>query len=326
MYMEKKMDKRKSAPEPETPQPRPWRPWMSRILAGVVGLVLLTSGLSKATDMALFVRQMRDYGFAFHHLLLGAGAWGLIAVEWSLGVALLISYRLRLTLSLTIVLFLIFLGASSWAVFTGATEECGCFGAWLERTPKQAVIEDVILTAATVLALLVYKPGTSPQRRSKPWVVAAACLTGLALPAFFGPSLAWMKQPLSAKDYHPLSILQIPGKEPIDLRRGSYLIILMDANCLHCRKTIPELNELAKADDLPMVIGLCMNEEKQKRSFIEEFQPNFPIGQIGEDAFWRLLGEGELPRIILFRDRRILKVWDKAVPDENAIRAARSGS
>ncbi len=104
LFIEKGIEKGKPEREGGFPQAgrRLW--WVSRLLAGMVGLVLLTAALIKAADMDLFVRQLRGYGILSHHLLLGVSAWGLIFVECSLGVALLLAYRPRLTLSLSIVL------------------------------------------------------------------------------------------------------------------------------------------------------------------------------------------------------------------------------
>ena len=39
-----------------------WRWWVPRLLAGALGLILLTAGLLKGTDMELFIRQIRYYG------------------------------------------------------------------------------------------------------------------------------------------------------------------------------------------------------------------------------------------------------------------------
>lgn len=325
-FIEKGIEKGKPEREGGFPQAgrRLW--WISRLLAGMVGLILLTAALIKAADMDLFVRQIRGYGIVSHYLLTGMSAWGLIFVECSLGVALLLSYRPRLTLSLSVVLFLLFVGVSGWAWFSGATEECGCFGALLKRTPKQAVMEGLILIAALVLALLGHQSGSSPQRRSKFWAVAIAGLMGLAGPVFFAPDLSWINRPPSTINPADLGHLQIQGHDHNDLMSGSYLIVLMDTDCLHCQEAVPELNSLARADDLPTVIGLCVNDEEERRSFVEEFQPGFSLEGIGEEEFWRLVGHGDLPRIILLRDGLIQKVWDKKTPNGETIRSAQAGS
>jgi len=301
-----------------------WHLWVYRLLAVAVGLTLLIAGLLKATDMELFIGQIRDYGIISQKIVLILSAWGLIALECALGVGLLVFYRPRLILSLTAMLLLILVGATTWAWWTGATVDCGCFGAWLNHTPGEAVLVTLILLAATVLAWVGYRHTQAPQPRAKAWAVATACLIGLTLPVAFGFTISQTDQVQRKAVEIELSQLQIKGLDQFDLRRGAYLIILMDTGCLHCQEAVPELNALAEAVELPAVIGLSMNEESERKSFVEQFQPLFSIGRIKEDIFWQLLDKGEIPRIMLVNDRRVTKVWDETVPTAEMIRAGLS--
>jgi hypothetical protein len=151
-------------------------------------------------------------------------------------------------------------------------------------------------------------------------------MTGLAGPVFFSPDLSWIKGIPSTTNRADLGLFQVQGHGPIDFKSGSYLIVLMDTDCLHCKEKVPELNLLAHADDLPTVIGLCVNNAVERKRFVEEFQPAFPLEGIGEQIFWRLLGDGELPRIILLQDGLVRKVWDNKTPNGETIRSAQAGS
>jgi hypothetical protein len=95
----------------------------------------------------------------------------------------------------------------------------------------------------------------------------------------------------------------------------------MDLDCGHCLELVEGLNALALDPEIPSVIGLCINEENRRRRFTEEFEPEFPIGKISEDDFFRLLADAGLPRILYIRDGRILQAWDQTVPDKEAIRS-----
>lgn len=298
--------------------------WAPRLSAGAVGLILLMAAVSKAADMELSIRQIRDYGIISQHVPVTLSAWGLIALECALGVGLLTFYRPRLIMSATGVLLLIFLGMTTWAWMTGATEDCGCFGAWIRHTPGEAAIQNLFLLAATLLAWVGSRHLQVRHTRAKAWAFASACVIGLTLPVVFGFSVSGITQPQSKTVDIELGHLQIQGLGGIDLRHGAYLIILTDTECLHCREALLDLNTLAEATDLPAVIALCTNEESQRTMFVEEFQPMFPIGQVREDVFLRLLGEGDIPRIILVRDGRVEHVWDQTVPDKDSIIAKRA--
>ena len=81
-----------------------------------------------------------------------------------------------------------------------------------------------------------------------------------------------------------------------------------------------DLNVLAKEDDMPPVIALCMNDKNLRMDFTEKYEPAFSIGRISEDHFWRLLGEGDVPRTLLLQDLKVKQVWDQVIPKREDIK------
>jgi hypothetical protein len=292
-----------------------------RVFAGAVGLVLIVAALLKAPDMELFVREIKEYGIFSDRLVLIFIAWGLIVVELALGVGLIVVYRPKILFPMTTLLWVIFIGATGSAWITGATENCGCFGAWLKRTPGEAVVEDLILLTATVLAWACLRRSQVSQTRAKTWAVSSACLIGLVLPAAFGFPISGIRQPQLEAVETKIGQFPIQGLEHVDLNNGAYLIVVMATDCLHCQEAVPAIDMLAETVDLTSVIGLCANDEDERATFVETFQPVFPIGQVDQDVFWRLLADGDLPRVMLVRDGRVKRVWDNTVPDEEMVRA-----
>jgi len=73
---------------------------------------------------------------------------------------------------------------------------------------------------------------------------------------------------------------------------------------------------------MPAFIGLCTNGEEKRTAFFDEFHPDFPLGEISKDDFWRLLGDGNIPRFIFLRNGRVEKVWNEKVPNPDAITLA----
>jgi len=305
----------------ESPKVPAWHFRVSRFLAVSIGLVLLVAGILKAVDLELFIRQIRDYDMIHERVVLLASAWGLIVLECGLGVALIVLYRPRVMMPLTASLFLIFTGATGWAWLTGATQDCGCYGAWLRHAPGQAAIENLILLATTVLAWMGCRHIRTPQIRSKAWTVMIACLIGFVLPLVFGfPAPGFKEWPLMS-DERAVSPMQVSGLEDIDLNDGVYLIVLIGTHCLHCQEAVPELNMLAENPELPRLVALCTSEEEGCIEFTEAFLPVFPIGKISDDLFWRLLADGHMPRTILLEDGHIRQVWDQTVPSSDDIEA-----
>ncbi|MBN2417903.1 MAG: hypothetical protein JXL81_00830, partial [Deltaproteobacteria bacterium] len=95
------------------------------ILSGIVGIVLLVSGLQKAFEIDLFIRQIRDYEIITNPLLVIFSGWALITFECCLGAALIVNFRPRIAVPLAGILFLIFISATGYAWATGVTDDCG---------------------------------------------------------------------------------------------------------------------------------------------------------------------------------------------------------
>ncbi len=175
--------------------------------------------------------------------------------------------------------------------------------------------------ALTVIAWGISRPSRKPEARPKAWAIAVACLAGLILPLIFGSPVTRVDPNQTKTGDILLGDFQIEGLDRVDLDHGDYLLVLMDTDCSHCRDAVAELNWLAEDPDLPEVIAVSSNGEDQLKAFREELQTIFPIGLITEEDFWRLLGDGNLPRTFLVRDRVVQEVWDIEIPDEDTIKS-----
>lgn len=311
-------------PAPQALDKKPLRRLGTRLLAGVVGFVFVMAAVLKALDMELFIRQIKTYGIVSGRPVLIFVAWAVIALELFLGVAMIVAYRPTIVLPTTVVLLLSFLGLTGWAWHSGAAQTCGCFGAWLERTPGQAALEDIVLVAATMWAWAGLGNLRAGQSRAswKKWTVLSASIAGLALPAILGfPVLSW-SPPSSGAVENQLGRFATTGLGSVDLNTGTYIIVIMGTGCAHCQDAIPQINMLAETPGLPSVVGLCVDDKTDRLRFLEQFRPSFPLGQIPEDIFWQLLGDAEMPRMLLVRDGRIVQSWNEKIPAAEAVRTA----
>src|SRR4030095_4453532 len=97
----------------------------------------------------------------------------LIALEFTLAVALLVSFRPRLAAGAIGGLLVFFILLEAWGMSHGKTESCGCFGAYVSRPPQQVITEDLGFLALALLTC--FGPRTWKEGRRLPaFVVAAA--------------------------------------------------------------------------------------------------------------------------------------------------------
>jgi hypothetical protein len=295
---------------------------LCRLFAALIGVVLLTAAILKAYDIELFMRQIRDYQIITGNTILTISAWGLIITEFVLGASLLLFYRPKTAVPLSIILFCIFIGATLWAWITGVTEDCGCFGSWVKRSPSGAMIEDLMMLAILFLSWpgRDYLPGVMP--RVKPLIVSAALLAGIILPVIFGPPVRSLLGIEKGEGASKENLFTVNGLKDVDLENGSFVFVLIGTDCSHCRDSVNDFNRLAKKTGLPGFIALSADPEDQIDSFVQELEPVFPVLQISEDDFYRLLGMGATPRSMLVVKQHVIRTWDEEVPAAAAIMEA----
>ena len=293
-----------------------------RLFAGLIGIILLAAAILKAYDIELFMRQIRDYQIITGHLMLIISAWGLIITEFVLGAALLVYFRPKNTIPLSIALFCVFIGATLWAWITGVTEDCGCFGSWVKRSPSGAMIEDLVMLGILFLSWPGRGYQSSGGSQVKPLIVTAALLAGIILPVVFGAPVKELVGIGKGEGGSQEDLFTAQGLKDVDLENGSFMFVIIGTDCSHCRDSVEDFNRLAKKTGLPRVIALSADPEDEIDSFIEELEPVFPVLKITEDDFYRLLGMGTTPRSMLVVKQHVINTWDEEVPDAAVIREA----
>jgi hypothetical protein len=301
----------------ETPIKNP-----AALIPAAIGILLIISAVLKGTDLMLFVRQIRAYGMISHSLLLLSLAWAVIWVEWVLGLGLLVRFYLRLFLPAALLLFLGFVGATGWAWSTGMAEDCGCFGAWVKRSPGEALFEDII-----ILAFLVFYWFFRVRRgRWRTDWIRGRVFFFIAWVGLFIPLLSGLSVPRTILTHGKHSgegrdLSQIEELASIHLKTGTHLIVLIDTGCQHCLESFDAMNDLSEDERLPDLTALCMNDETEIAEFKVEFEPIFPLKKIQEHHFWTLLGEGGVPYTILLHNGSVLQTWNRTVPEKSKILA-----
>lgn len=295
--------------------------WLPVILTSLVGLVLLISSLPKSFEIDLFIRQVGDYDIISHPVLTMFGAWGVVITEYTLGTALILNYRPRIAIPPAVLLILIFIGATGWAWYTGATDDCSCFGSWVERTPGEAMVEDLF-----ILGALIYSWFFNKKRKKWPFyiresIILAALVAGIVIPLLTGTLPDRISRLISGPVEEGKEAFRLEDFSSYDLSTGRYLIVVMATDCSHCRALMEDMIMIGDDDELPPLVALVMNDKEQREDFIDEYELDFDLYQIAADDFWRLLEEGEIPRTILIDNGIIIKKWDFAFPDIEDIKS-----
>lgn len=175
-----------------------------------LALVFAFSGFVKAVDPMGTVYKLTEYADAFglptHPALLFLTAWGLIAVEYVMGVALFFGLYRRFYLSLMIGFLSLMTPLSLWLVVANPITDCGCFGDAIALSHGQTLGKNIALLVMAVVVLRHHKRIWRIISNRKQWLVFVYALLSIVL--FMQYSL----RHLPAWDFRPYAI----GKNIID--------------------------------------------------------------------------------------------------------------
>lgn len=304
--------------------------WPSRLgtVAGVLlGLVLLVAVWGKALDPVAFAEQIRFEGL---DLLLSAEQMALfaLAVEFALGLSLVLGIRrlTNLVPTLAVVLLFLFLtGRGYWRFEHGlidGTEACGCFGNLVDRSPAEAFWQDLgLLVPLMLLSFIGY------QRRSvrRPWkrLVAVIGLTAAVVvfahraPELPLDDLATRLRPgvvlsdLCAGAEDDENRICLDGLLP-DLDQGRHLVVLVDLQDEVFLDAVDVLSDRATSADDPGLVVVTVATTEEVRMFAWQWAPSFEIRE-APAALLRPLYR-RLPRSFEVVDGRVVRTYSGLPP------------
>ncbi len=287
-------------------------------LAGILlGLVLLASAWTKGVDPAGFAEQIVRLGL----LPPGLATWGgilVIGLEAALGLALVAGLRRPPILVAVTLMMAGFVAITAWE-FVHPLEDyssCGCFGNLVQRTPGQALAEDI---GFLVLAGLSWLGRPTRPARLRWALVPAGFAAGVAL-ALLAPSLPLDDLATRLRPGTTVASLRLDEIIP-ELQEGTHLVLLLDRADETTRAEIPRVNEhLALVGGPVDVFGLAEENEELEVEFLWTAGPAFDV----RGAPWSLLKPlyRKLPRSFLVRDGVVVRVWNGIPPDEDLDRLA----
>lgn len=196
----------------------------------LLSVVFIFSGVVKAIDPLGTVYKIEDYlkafgGFFMDLLpLAGAAAMCLIALEFILGVCLLLNVRTQWTSWLTLAFMLVMTPLTLWIALTNPVSDCGCFGDAIVLSNWATFWKNIALMVL-VIALLVCK-------RSIPQTFvwqAELGITGIGLAIVFA-LMTWTLYHLPLMDFRPYKIgnnipelMEVPDDAPEDVYEITFI-------------------------------------------------------------------------------------------------------
>jgi uncharacterized membrane protein YphA (DoxX/SURF4 family) len=275
----------------------------------LLGAVFILAGVLKGLDPAEFARQIAGYGILGPRAA-ALGAPLLIALEITLGAALLMGAWPRPTVVAAAALLIGFIGLEAYGMSVGRTESCGCFGAYLRRTPGQVIVEDLLFLGLGLLALWGLRSWKGLSGRLAGAATAGAAALALAFP-IASPRLpidSWVTGLAVGRSVEEMSI----GTRAPGLAHGRHLVALIDLADPGASATAAALDAIAAQPGSPGVVTLTSAGEEEIAAFLWTAAPGFEVRRVDRDILKRLYRS--LPRFFLLEEGRVVAVYDGAPP------------
>ena len=276
-----------------------------------LGLIFLAAGFLKGLDPLEFAHQVAGYGIAGGRLA-ALAAPALIVFEILLGVMLLAGIRPVLSGLVSALLLSAFIGIEAYGMAAGRTESCGCFGAYVQRTPAEVIGEDLVFVGLAALALWGLK-GWSGMRSAR---AVAVLITALVVSATFvvaSPSLPIDAYVTRLRVGRSVADLDLSARVP-ELLQGRHLVALIDVTDPGTPKVASALDALSGQPGAPAVVGLTPSTEQEIDAFRWTSVPTFEIHRIDRDVIKRLYRK--LPRFFVVDSGRVAAIYDGAPPEK----------
>jgi uncharacterized membrane protein YphA (DoxX/SURF4 family) len=296
----------------------------------VLGLVLLVAAGLKALDPAGFAEEIVRQDVAFG---LPARAAALLALALEVGLGALLLFNLRRTpvliaATLLVAFFLFLTGRAAWREAHGVVDDsgsCGCFGALVERTPREAFVQDLLLMVPALGLAWLGRPGA--RRGVAPRYAAALALAaGGAGFAFAAPGLPLDDRATRLKPGVELAALCAGADEKRvclstlapELAAGRHLVVIADVHDAGFDALAKRLNAYARNGSRPEITVLADVTFEQRQALFWRVAPAFVLQETPR-ALLRPLYR-RLPRSFELEAGRVTATWaglPETVPAEN---------
>lgn len=290
----------------------------ARVLEVALGIFFMVSAGAKAMNIEGFGVQISSYGVIKAPALVMSAAYATLTMETLIGASLASGRTLRG--------FTYFVAAGMTVVFTGlmfyawqfkGLEDCGCFGDYVKLGPGPSILKNFVLLGLLAASWTGNRIRKEEAAMKLPMWRTALAVVGIIAVIAIGCT---QNQPTSGNSQAADAATE-PTSGPfskyvfetdsgtIDLGKGDHLVTLLSATCTHCMDSVPFLNDLEAADDLPDVVALMLGEPSDIDDFKALTDPKFPLFGIPAIEFMQFIDTAP-PRLAHVRDGQPMESWE----------------
>lgn len=305
------------------------------------------SAVTKMFPLTPFEKQLVDLGFADWHTAPYLARL-IIGIELGLGIALIQNHFFkRFTIPATALLLIAFCIHLSYQIAIGQGGNCGCFGQFIEMTPTEALIKNIVTLALLGWLFIISKEKRSANRFSFLLLIWSFSTLFMFMAFPFAPFkelsnvivdnsiIPWEDESAPANqtvDTAQTKITNVPATVvnpgpaavvskfanlnvfsglKVKIDEGKRIVCFFIPGCDHCREAAKAITELSKDPNFPKVYIYFGDEEVEKiDEFFQVAGKKYPYQVLGMGEFFTLMGpQGETPGILYLWNGNIQKSY-----------------
>ena len=165
--------------------------WYANICRLLLAVVFVFSGFVKANDPTGFQYKLHDYATAFgltawvSESLLLAAAIGMAALEFALGIYLLLGFNRRFASGMSVLLMLFMTPLTLYLALENPVSDCGCFGDAVVLTNWQTFWKNVVLLLAAISVFCLRGRIVRWISRHSEWMVSVYMLLYICIFSYY---------------------------------------------------------------------------------------------------------------------------------------------
>ena len=245
---------------------------LAHILKIVLGVVFIVSAILKIVDMDRFEIYVYSYHlFSLNFSFLVARAAVIMELVFGLGLVFNLFHKLMWWGS--VLMLLGYTGFLVYAMAQGRTDNCHCFGDYLQFNPWQSIIKNVILLALFALVYRVKGRRFRMDVLALTGMVIACCVAVFVIspPDNYTPNYK-ASQDLNRELFE--EALQQSPLDTLNLKKGKRVVALFSSSCEFCMLTARKLSLMQQFYGFPEknILYVFMGSEESIRNFYQESQ------------------------------------------------------
>lgn len=295
---------------------------LAGILQILLGLVFIVSAILKMADMDRF----EIYVYSYHFFSLNFSflvARAAVIVELVLGLGLVFNLFHKLMWWGSVLMLLGYTGFLVYAMAQGRTDNCHCFGEYLQFNPWQSLIKNIVLLA---LFALIYKTNGKPPKHQA--LVLAGSLIACSVAVFIiSPPDNYTPNYKTSQNLNRELFEEALQQSPLDtlnLKEGKKVVAILSSSCEFCMLAAQKLSLMQQFYGFPEkdILYVFMGDEESIRNFYQESQSAAYPYVIYEDVLNLLkINNGVFPLVVMMDHGAIVHEYGFRNMKEEEIKA-----